>query len=315
MPLLNVTDLYSSPAEGPFMLKGISFTQEKYQRIAISGETGSGKSTLLKLIAGLLHPASGEMQFEDKKLRGPHWQLIPGHEGMAYLSQHFELLHNYRMEELLAYGNEFSPEDAADIYSVCRIDHLFKRRSDELSGGEKQRIALAKLLVSKPRLLLLDEPYSNLDLIHKKILKEVLDDISARLQITCILASHDPGDILPWADEILILQNGELVQKADPNTIYNKPVNEYVAGLFDDHNIIPAELLSLFPGITHLIDGKGSCRPQQIQVSEAETPISGTVTSCEFYGNYFKLTVSVEETDVILHSDTPLPIGTLIFLK
>src|SRR6478752_3027013 len=98
---------------------------------------------------------------------------------------------------------------AKTVFEVCRISHLLKRKTDQLSGGEKQRIALARVLISYPKLLILDEPFSNLDLIHKNVLKSIIDDIGTQLQITCILASHDPLDTLSWADEMLVLRNGK----------------------------------------------------------------------------------------------------------
>ena len=300
MYFLQVNNLSSTPQQGSFKLKNISFTQQLSQKIAIAGETGSGKTTLMKIIAGLTQAASGEMIFKDEQLRGPDWQLIPGHAGIAYLSQHFELRHNYRMEELLSYTNEMHAIDAEQLYKICRIDHLMKRKSDELSGGEKQRIALARLLVSKPAMLLLDEPYSNLDLIHKKILKETIDDISAQLNITCMMASHDPSDILPWADEILLLQNGELVQKGSPEDIYRKPVNEYVAGLFGQYNYIPAKNVFL--------------RPEDVLISKAPTDMEGKVVSCSFYGKYYSLIVDIKEVRWIVSSDKPFAAGETIYL-
>lgn len=300
MDLLRLTNLSSAPQQGSFTIKNISFTQQQGQNIAIAGESGAGKTTLMKMIAGLLQPAAGEMFLNDKGLRGPDWQLIPGHEGIAYLSQHFELRNNYRMEELLAYANEMHATDAGMLYKICRIDHLMKRRSDELSGGEKQRIALARLLVSKPSLLLLDEPYSNLDLIHKKILKDVISDISIKLNITCMMASHDPDDILPWADDILVLQNGEVIQQGTPEVIYRQPVNEYVAGMFGEYNYIPQKNVFI--------------RPEDVLISKAPTGMKGKVISCRFYGKYYSLVVDIEGVKWVVSSDKPFATGESVYL-
>ena len=118
------------------------------------------------------------------------------------------------MEELLEYANKLPATEAASLYKLCRIDHLLKRKNDQLSGGEKQRIALARLLVGSPKLLLLDEPFSNLDLIHKNILKSVIEDIGERMKLTCMLTSHDPMDTLSWADEIIVRKDGQIIQQA-----------------------------------------------------------------------------------------------------
>src|SRR5690606_32752154 len=120
--------------------------------------------------------------------------------------------------------------------------HLLTRRTDELSGGERQRIALAKLLITSPQLLLLDEPFSNLDMMHRIVLKKVLKKISKQLSITCILVSHEPSDVLAWADKVIVIRNGIIVQKGTPKNIYTCPVDEYTAGLFGPYNFIPKQL-------------------------------------------------------------------------
>lgn len=226
---------------GKWVLRDVSFAQQALQRIAVAGETGSGKSTLLKIIAGLEHPDEGTAFLEDKKIKSPLQVLLPGHPGIAYLSQHFELRANYYVQELLSYANQLSETEAAALFTMCRIDHLMDRKVDQLSGGEKQRIALARLLVGKPKLLLLDEPFSNLDPIHKTILKTVLHEIGERLRLSCILTSHDPLDTLSWADEILVMRGGMVVQHAAPVQIYFHPSNIYVAGLFGDYNLVAAD--------------------------------------------------------------------------
>lgn len=216
-------------------LKDLGFFQRKGQRLAIVGETGSGKSNLLKMIAGLATPVEGVVFFEGSRVLGPLERLIPGQPGIAYLSQHFELWNNYHVQEILSYTNDLSPQEASELYRLCHIDHLLGRRTDQLSGGERQRIALARILVHPPRLLLLDEPFSNLDMIHKRILKKVIADSASRFDITCTLVSHDPRDILPWADELLILHDGRLIRQGTPLDVYSRPENEYTAALLGDY--------------------------------------------------------------------------------
>ena len=236
-PLLQVLNISKQYANG-LLISNISFQQKKLQKIAIAGASGAGKTTLLKIISGNAQPNDGKVLLNGIKVIGPDEQLLPGHPQMGYLSQHYELLNNYKVEDLIWFDNKLPIDEASKLFNVCQINHLLKRKTDQLSGGEKQRIALCKLLVKSPQLLLLDEPFSNLDLIHKNTLKEVLTNITSKLQITCILTSHDPQDILSWADEILVMQDGVIIQKGTGEQIYYHPINEYVAGLFGKYNLL-----------------------------------------------------------------------------
>jgi iron(III) transport system ATP-binding protein len=223
------------------VLKDISFTLREGENLVIGGATGSGKSTLLKIIAGLMQPDAGEAQFRGKHIPGPLEKLIPGHPSIAYLSQHFELRNNYRVEELLEMANKLTDIAYASIIDICQIGHLLSRRTDQLSGGEKQRIATARLLLGDPELLLLDEPYSNLDLLHRQVMKEVIRDISRRDNVTCILVSHDPADTLNWADRMMFIRDGHWVQEGRPEDLYRRPADAYVAGLLGPYMPISAE--------------------------------------------------------------------------
>ncbi len=205
MTLLTVKNISKKEKEN-LVVKDINFTQNPFQKIVIAGETGSGKTTLLKMIAGWIQPTTGEIRFKQKRVLGPEEHLIPGHPGIGYLSQHFELPNNYWVHEILEYANTLTLEQAIALYTVCRIEHLLQRRTDQLSGGEKQRIALARLLTASPQLLLLDEPFSNLDMLHKKIMKSVIHDIGEKLGITCLMVLHEAPDILSWADTILVMK-------------------------------------------------------------------------------------------------------------
>jgi ABC-type sugar transport system ATPase subunit len=295
MALLKLSGI-SKQERSDSILINISFQQEALNKMAIVGETGSGKSTLLKIIAGFIQPDSGEVFFEGEKVKGPLDQLIPGHPGIAYLSQHFELRNNYWVEEVLLYTNKQTEEAAQKLFKICRIDHLLKRRTNQLSGGEKQRIALAKLLLTSPKLLLLDEPFSNLDMIHSNIIRSVIHDISTELKISCILVSHDPLDILSWADEVLIMKDGQIVQSGSPVEVYRHPLNEYAAGLLGPYNLLTAsEVKQFLPGFEMNEQHKKMLlRPEQIKITgNQENALRAEVENIHFYGQYFELEVKV----------------------
>lgn len=291
MNLLTVCGISKKLGNG-VVLNNINFAQQVAQKIAIAGATGSGKSTLLKIIAGLIQPDAGEILFQNERVQGPDEKLIPGIKGIAYLSQHFELQNNYRVEEVLDMTNKMSDEDAGKIYKTCRITHLLKRKTDQLSGGEKQRIATAKLLITSPKLLLLDEPYSNLDVAHKNILKSVIKDISDELKITCILISHDPVDTLSWADEIIIMKDGEMIQKAPPLQVYRQPVDIYAATLFGKFNLLNSNLATKFLVALPLNNKYIFTRPEDFKiVSDEKRAITGEVRKVLFFGAYQEIDV------------------------
>ncbi|MFZ9695952.1 MAG: ABC transporter ATP-binding protein [Chitinophagaceae bacterium] len=220
----------------PLVLNDIQLQLTQGERLAIAGETGSGKSTLLKIIAGLLQPDDGTVYFQGARVLGPEEKLLPGHNKIGYLSQHFELLNNYRVGEIIEMKTILTKEEAKRIIDLCDIGRLLIRKTTELSGGERQRVALAKTLVTNPSLLLLDEPFSNLDAIHKRAMKQMLDRLERELGLTTIMVSHDGADLLSWASRILILQNGTIIQEGLPSEVYQHPISEYCAGLLGYYN-------------------------------------------------------------------------------
>ncbi len=286
-------------------LEAVSFSVERLQKWAIAGETGSGKTSLLKIIGGHMQASSGNVYFEGTRVPGIDEKLLPGHPGIAYLGQHFELLNNYWVHELLEYANDLSPEFAAKLYQLCRIDHLTNRRTNELSGGERQRIALAKLLTKSPRLLLLDEPFSNLDNGHKKIIKQVIADVSKELSITCIIVSHDAVDLLSWADTILVLQNGRLIQQGSPEAIYHQPANEYCAALFGEYSII------------HENGKSRMLRPNDIQLfKETGEGRAATVHSISFAGSSYLYELDFEGQVVkAIHFQKEFNTGETVYIS
>ncbi|HJT74924.1 MAG TPA: TOBE domain-containing protein, partial [Chitinophaga sp.] len=170
--------------------------------------------------------------------------------------------------------------------------HLMKRKNDQLSGGEKQRIALARLLTTAPRLLILDEPYSNLDPILKETLKAIIHDISDKLKITLLLVSHDPLDTLGWAEEVIVMKEGSIVQQGKPEQVYHKPVNEYVAGLFGKYNLIE-------------MNGKRAfVRPEYFRVvTGKEAALTGKVKAVYFMGSTYELEVALPKQVITVKVD------------
>ena len=312
MYLLEVREISKKEIKGNG-LKEINFNQKPSEKIAIAGETGSGKSTLLKIIAGFVQPDSGEIYFKNKKVKGPNETLIPGHKSIAYLSQQFELPHFLTVEQVLIYANPMSDEDAEndesakEIYALCAIEHLLKRRTDELSGGERQRVALTRLLLTKPELLLLDEPFSNLDMGHKNTLKEVIKTIGDKLGISCILVSHDPLDTLSWADKIIVMKDGEIVQLDTPRNIYWHPQSEYVAGLFGRYMTMDEQLLTFF-SLEAVVKNNANTlflRPEMIRISTAENKNAKEVTinKVNYYGSYQELEILIYDIKLFVKTN------------
>ena len=294
MDILTVTNL-SLTENGVSVLQPISFRQRQGQKLALAGESGAGKSTLLQLIAGLIQPSTGTVQANGSRVRGPQDVLVPGHPGVAYLSQKSDLPQFLRVEQVLRYANQRPEAEARAVYEVCRIAPLLPRRTDQLSGGEQQRVALARLLLGAPRLLLLDEPFSNLDRTHKRLLQGIIEELGTRLDITCLLVSHDAADVLGWADEVLVLHRGRLVQQGSPQQLYHQPVDEATAALFGDYNLVRgADRRALVPGRRCKKDTALLLRPEQLQLRPvAGGGAVGTVRAVRFLGSYWEVEVAL----------------------
>jgi iron(III) transport system ATP-binding protein len=191
-----------------------------------------------------------------------------------------------------------------NIIELCRISHLLQRKTHEISGGERQRIALARLLVGNPDLLLLDEPFSNLDMVNKLMVREVLHEISTSLRLTCVMVSHHPEDVLPWAETVIIMQKGRIIQKDTPQIIYNHPVNSYTASLTGLNN-------PLLPGEENLAQAlrveqklPNWIRPENlIIVQNEDSGAKGLIQSVTFCGQFWLIRVKMGYRDLIVSSE------------
>lgn len=216
--------------------------------VALAGESGCGKSTLLNLIYGLLDWQQGSIRFDDEPLLGPKGNIVPGEADMKFVAQNYDLMpystvydnvgkfiSNIRLRE--------KREKVMELLDVVGMQEYADVFPKNLSGGQQQRVAIARALSVTPKLLLLDEPFSNLDYSRKIALREKLFSYVKQNGLSLIISTHDLQDILPWLDEIVILQEGRLIQKDSPEETYRHPYNEYVAGLFGEVNVFsPSEM-------------------------------------------------------------------------
>lgn len=314
MELLEVKGLGKDIKDG-LAVQELSFVQQEGEQMAIIGETGSGKSSLLKMIAGLLQPDKGEIFYKGKRVRGPLEKLLPGHPEIAFLSQHFELRNNYRVEEELEAKNLLATEEAAALYERCRISTLLSRRTDQLSGGERQRVVLARLLSTQPGLLLLDEPFSNLDQSHTRLMKKVIQDIVEMASVTVMMVSHDAEDLLSWAHRVLVLRKGSLVQQGTPHLVYEYPADIYTASLLGEFNLLPAPVFYQLTG-TSRDAGEGNswfARTEKFYLGNPdETGLICTVKNSRYRGSYFMNELVSGSFQLLVRTNSQLEKGSAV---
>ena len=234
-------------------IQDISFDIQPGEIVAIIGESGSGKSTLLKSIYGLLTVDEGSVLFQGKRVLGPDEQLIPGHKEMKMVTQDFSLNIYAKVYDNIASALSNTDVKAKHSKTVemmqhLHIEHLSAKRITELSGGEQQRVAIAKALVSDTKMLLLDEPFSQVDALLKNQLRADIKRIASETGVTVIMVSHDPADGLFLADKLLIIKGGKLMQQGEPAFIYNHPSHVYTAQILGNAVVLSkeqAEKLSL----------------------------------------------------------------------
>lgn len=226
-------------------IKGISFDIQRGEIVAILGESGSGKSTLLKLIYGLLKSDEGQVLFKGKRVLGPDEQLIPGHKEMKMVTQDFSLNIYAKVYDNIAsmLSNtdvKAKQEKTHEMMQHLNIAHLKDKKIIDLSGGEQQRVAIARALISDTSILLLDEPFSQVDALLKNQLRADIKRIVAETGVTVILVSHDPADGLFLADKLLLIKDGKLLQLGAPEEVYEHPKAIYAAQLLGNANVLSA---------------------------------------------------------------------------
>ena len=258
--MLSVQNLSFSYLENK-TLNDISFSLEKGKILSIIGESGCGKSTLLKLIYGLYDLDEGSVSWNENEILGPKFYLIPGMEFIKYLAQDFDLMPFITVAENVGkYLSNFYPEEKKarirELLEIVEMSDYANVKAKFLSGGQMQRVAIARVLALEPEMLLLDEPFSHIDNFRKNTLRRKLFAYLKEKNITTLVATHDSMDVLSFADEVVVMKNGKIVESGQPNYIYNNPKDFYVASLFGDVNQIQIDgkIMLLFPHQLKVVD-------------------------------------------------------------
>ncbi|MEB8328342.1 ABC transporter ATP-binding protein [Flavobacteriaceae bacterium KMM 6897] len=255
--MLNVNSITFGYTE-KVVLKDLSFTAEKGEHLSIIGESGCGKSTLLKIIYGLLQPNNGTISWNDKQILGPDFNLVPGEKHMKYLSQDFDLMPFTTVEENVSkHLSVFYPEELKErtdqLLEMIEMVDFAKTKVKNLSGGQQQRVALARVLAQEPEVILLDEPFSNIDNFRTNSFRKNLFSYLKRKGITCLVATHDMDDVLPYADQLIVLKDQKILAHDTPKNLYRQPKSFYTATLFGEVNIVPIPLLKQYAKINKSI--------------------------------------------------------------
>ncbi|RFC54644.1 ABC transporter ATP-binding protein [Brumimicrobium aurantiacum] len=234
--MLKIKSLSKSFDKGKtFALDHVSFVIKKGSVCAIVGESGSGKTTLVRLISGLERPDDGEIVLSNEKVASLTTFIPPERRKIGMVFQEYALFPHLTIIENVMYGiakHKDKKQIAKEMLDLVGLEGMEKRYPYQLSGGQQQRVALARALAPKPSLLILDEPFSNLDTMLKTQLRNEIFEIINSTGVTVLFVTHDTQDALTVADEILILHKGKLVQKDIASNLYTQPTNQYVASLF-----------------------------------------------------------------------------------
>ncbi len=297
----------------PVILKNISFSGEGGDYIAIVGESGCGKSTLLEIIYGLIHIEKGAVYWNGEKLLGPNFYLIPGEDFMKYLPQDFDLMPFITVKENIGKNisslDQKKPERIRELLEVVDMTAFENSLVKNLSGGQKQRVAIAKVMANEPEVLLLDEPFSHIDNFRKNTLRRNLFKYLKAKNILCIVATHDTTDALSYADEILVIKDGEMLARDSPENLYNNPKSAYMATLFNEINEVKEKEINL----NSTSEGTLLRYPNQIKKVE-KSGLKVIVSAAYFKGSYYLIEVDLNERPLFFEHPTSLKKGAEIYI-
>lgn len=305
--MLQVNNISFGYNNSNLVLKNIDFSLKKGEHLCVMGESGCGKSTLLKAIYGLLDLNEGTIFWNENQVLGPAEYLVPGIDFFKYVAQDFDLMpYTSVSENIKKFLSRFYPKEAEErtqeLLEVIEMKAFENTKVKNLSGGQQQRVAIARALAKEPELILLDEPFSQIDNFKKNSLRRNLFSYLKEKNITCIVATHDGNDALSFADKMLVIRDNKVLQKDNPKAIYNNPKNKYVASLFDDVNELT-------------IDGKTQLLyPHQLKIVE-KSDYKGVVSNSYFKGFYWLVEIDYNKQKLFVAHSSNIEKGQTIYLN
>ncbi len=300
---------------GEFKLENASFGVEKGDYLMIIGPTGSGKTIILETIAGFYQPKQGRIYMKGKDIT----TLPPEKRGISMVYQDYMLFPHMSVYDNIAFGLRKKNDNEKEIKNeinhiakVLEIQHLLNRSPTTLSGGEQQRVAIARALVVKPEILLMDEPFSSLDVKTRERMRKLVKNAMEEYDTTVIQVTHDFEDVFTLADKIIIMKGGKILQMGTPEEIFSKPANEFIAN-FVSTNLLRCKAIKNEDNLSVLncngvilysaeeVDVKGevtvSIRPEDIIISDnmvkssAKNVLRAKVIEMEKRGNLVWVTI------------------------
>ncbi len=278
-------DRVSCRLDGREAVSALSFTLSKGETFCLLGPSGCGKSTSLRLVAGLEQPQAGHIFIDGEQVSAPRFLVPPEDRNIGFLFQEFALFPHLTIFENICFGIKHKPKSAQrriaeDLLARIGLVDFAARYPHSLSGGEQQRVALARALAPSPKLILMDEPFSNLDPQLRNHMRDLCRDILTTLSATALIVTHDADDALRLADKIGVLDRGMLLQMDTPEILYRAPKNKQVALMFGALNCVTIEVKNRvahtpFGALaTDKADGRYefAVRPEHIRLAQTNMP-------------------------------------------
>jgi len=302
--LIQIKNIVKSFSDGQVVLKGVSLDIYENEFVTLLGPSGCGKTTLLRILGGFLSPTEGTVIFDDEDITN----LPPYKREINTVFQKYALFPHMNVYDNIAFGLKIKKEPGDVIkqkvmrmLKLVNLEDYASRAVTEMSGGQQQRIAIARALVNEPNVLLLDEPLGALDLKLRKEMQLELKRIQEEVGITFIFVTHDQEEALTMSNKIVVMRDGEIQQVGSPTDIYNEPKNEFVANFIGETNIVDGVMLD--DELVMFEDKKFQCtqkgfnknekvdvviRPEDLAiVSKEQGKLKGQVKSQVFKGVYY----------------------------
>jgi len=304
-------------------LKGVSLKVEPGELVCLLGHSGCGKTTLLRIAAGVEAPTSGRVLMDGREVSGANRFVEPERRGIGLMFQDYALFPHMTILQNVKFGLKDLSASEADIaarraLSRVGLEHYANEYPHTLSGGEQQRVALARSIAPRPGVLLMDEPFSNLDRRMRDAIRDETVAILRETRATTIVVTHDPEEAMRIADRIVLMSAGTIVQQGPAEEIYRRPVNLFAARFFCDFNEIEGTVrkgqvscpVGVFPA-PGLEDGPAivCVRPQGVKIRPQGHCLPGRVVSRRFLGEVDLVHIDVPGLERPLQARVHDPVG------